>query len=116
VSAPLRLRHLVGTAAVPIVEARLDKDWDCARGHHLLVVDECPFCSVAHYYMTWALWHPAGGAIGQVVEQPRLPHRRCGRSLHDGSRRRRHRRARPFRGSDRIPRRPHPRNCFCAEI
>ena len=38
VSAPLKLKHLVGSA-VPIVEARLDKDWDCERGHDLLVVD-----------------------------------------------------------------------------
>src|SRR5262245_43297721 len=49
-SAPLRLKHLVGTAAVPIVEARLEKDWDIERGHDLVIVDHCPFCPYPHYY------------------------------------------------------------------
>src|SRR5262245_22293054 len=79
-SAPVKLKHLVGTAAVPIVAARLDKDWDCERGHDLLVVDECPFCGVPHYYMTWALWHPAGGAIGQVVDAHCRDNRRRNRA------------------------------------
>jgi hypothetical protein len=41
VSAPLQLRHLVGTA-VPIVEVR--------RSGNLWIVDRCPFCPYPHYY------------------------------------------------------------------
>jgi hypothetical protein len=48
-SAPVKLKHLVGTA-VPMVVARLERDWDLERGHDLWIVDCCPFCPHPHYY------------------------------------------------------------------
>jgi hypothetical protein len=49
-STPLKLKHLAGSTAVPIVLARWEPDWDTERGHDLLIVDKCPWCPHPHYY------------------------------------------------------------------